>query len=133
LETHTRIENDQPLTANSLISLMADLFSEAFGDTVHFEREHLGMTWARFGHLYRDYYVFQYATGISGAQALANRVLQGEAGAVKAYLNFLKSGSSGYPLDLLKKAGVDLTSTEPVEEGFAMMADYVDRLENLLK
>jgi oligoendopeptidase F len=133
LETHTRIENDQPLTADSLINLMADLFSEAYGDTVHFEREQLGMTWARFGHLYRDYYVFQYATGISGAQALANRVLQGEAGAVKAYLNFLKSGSSGYPLDLLKKAGVDLTSTEPVEEGFAMMADYVDRLENLLK
>jgi oligoendopeptidase F len=133
LETHTRIENGQPLTADSLINLMADLFSEAYGDTVHFEREQLGMTWARFGHLYRGYYVFQYATGISGAQALSNRVLRGETGAVEEYLTFLKSGSSGYPLDLLKKAGVDLTSTEPVEEAFALMAGYVDRLEMLLK
>jgi oligoendopeptidase F len=133
LETHTRIENDQPLTADSLINLMADLFSEAYGDRVHFKREQLGMTWARFGHLYRDYYVFQYATGISGAQALSNRVLRAEAGAVEDYLAFLKSGSSAYPLDLLKKAGVDLTSPDPVEEAFALMADYVDRLEKLLK
>jgi oligoendopeptidase F len=91
------------------------------------------MTWARFGHLYTDYYVFQYATGISGAQALSNRVLRGEPGAVEAYLQFLKSGSSVYPLDLLKRAGVDLTSPEPVEEAFALMAEYVDRLEKLLK
>lgn len=133
LETHTRIEKDQPLTADSLINLMADLFCEAYGDTVHINREHVGMTWARFGHLYTDYYVFQYATGISGAQALSNRVLQGEPGAVEDYLQFLKSGSSAYPLDLLKKAGVDLTSRGPVEEAFALLADYVDRLEKLLK
>jgi len=133
LETHTRIENDQPLTADALINLMADLFCEAFGDTVHLNREQIGMTWARFGHLYTDYYVFQYATGISGAQALSNRVLQGEPGAVDDYLHFLKSGSAAYPLELLKNAGVDLTSPEPVEETFALMGDYVDRLEKLLK
>jgi oligoendopeptidase F len=133
LETHTRVEKDQSLTANSLIDLMADLFCEACGDTVHLKREQVGMTWARFGHLYTDYYVFQYATGISGAQALSNRVLRGEPGAVEAYLQFLKSGSSVYPLDLLKRAGVDLTSPEPVEEAFALMAEYVDRLEKLLK
>jgi oligoendopeptidase F len=133
LETHTRIENGQPLTADSLINLMADLFGEAYGNTVHFKREHMGMTWARFGHLYSDYYVYQYATGISGAQALSNRVLRGEPGAVEDYLGFLKSGSSDYPLEVLKKAGVDLTSPEPVEEAFAVMSDYVDRLEKLLK
>jgi oligoendopeptidase F len=133
LETHTRIENGQPLTADSLINLMADLFGEAYGDTVHFKREHMGMTWARFGHLYSDYYVYQYATGISGAQALSNRVLRGEPSAVEDYLGFLKSGSSDYPLEVLKKAGVDLTSPEPVEEAFAVMSDYVDRLEKLLK
>jgi len=132
LETHTRIENGQPLTADSMIELMADLFIEAYGDTVEVNREHLGMTWARFGHLYSDYYVYQYATGISGAQALSNRVLRGESGAVEDYLGFLKSGASDYPLDVLKKAGVDLTSSEPVEEAFAVMADYVDRLEKLL-
>ena len=132
LETHTRIENNQPLTADSLINLMVDLFKEVYGDTVHFNRDHLGITWARFGHLYKDYYVFQYATGIAGAQALSNRVLRGEAGAVQDYLTFLKSGSSAYPLDLLKKSGVDLTSSEPVEEAFARMADYVDHLEKLV-
>jgi len=133
LETHTLIEKGRPLTADSLINLMADLFSEAYGNTVHFNREHMGMTWARFGHLYSDYYVYQYGTGISGAQALSNRILRGEPGAVEDYLGFLKSGSSGYPLEVLKKAGVDLTSPEPVEEAFALMADYVDRLEKLLK
>ena len=133
LETHTRVEKDQPLTAESLIHLMADLFREAYGDTVHLNREYIGMTWARFGHLYTDYYVFQYATGISGAQALSNRVLRGEPGAVEDYLQFLKSGSSVYPLDLLKRAGVDLTGPEPVEEAFALMAAYIDRLEKLLK
>lgn len=132
LETHTRIENGQPLTADSLINLMVDLFSEAYGDRVHFNREHMGMTWARFGHLYSDYYVYQYATGISGAQALSNRILRSESGAVEDYLGFLKSGSSGYPLEVLKAAGVDLTRPEPVEEAFAMMAKYVDRLEKLL-
>jgi oligoendopeptidase F len=133
LETHTRVERDQPLTADILINLMADLFAEAYGDTVQFNREHLGMTWARFGHLYMDYYVFQYATGISGAQALSGRVLREEPGAVEDYLGFLKAGSSVYPLDALKKAGVDLTSPQPVEEAFATMADYIDRLEQLLK
>ena len=133
LETHTRVENGKPLTADSLIELMADLFAEAYGSTVGFKREHVGMTWARFGHLYNDYYVFQYATGISGAQALSNRILREEPGAVEDYLGFLKSGASAYPLDLLKKAGVDLTSPEPVEAAFVRMAEYIDRLEQLLK
>ena len=132
LETHTRIENGQPLTADTLINLMADLFSEAFGGTVKFNRKGLGMTWARFGHLFRDYYVYQYATGISGAHVLSSRVLSGEPGAVEDYLGFLKSGSSGYPLDVLRKAGVDLTSRKPVEDAFAVMENYVDRLEKLL-
>ena len=99
LETHTRVENGKPLTADSLIELMADLFAEAYGSTVGFKREHVGMTWARFGHLYNDYYVFQYATGISGAQALSNRILREEPGAVEDYLGFLKSGASAYPLE----------------------------------
>lgn len=132
LETHTRVENGQPLTADSLIALMADLFGEAYGNTVQFSREHLGMTWARFGHLYSDYYVYQYGTGIAGAHALSKCILNGEPGAVEDYLTFLKSGSSDYPLEVLKKAGVDLTHPEPVEEAFAIMTDYIDRLEKLL-
>ena len=111
---------------------MADLFSEGFGGKVNVNREQIGITWARFGHLYSDYYVYAYATGIAGANALAGRVLRGEADAVQDYLGFLKAGSSAYPLDALQRAGVDLTTPQPVDAAFAVMAEYVDRLEKLL-
>ena len=110
---------------------LADLFTEAYGEDMHIDRPRVGIQWARFGHLYNDYYVYQYATGISGAHALANRVLSGERGAVGNYINFLKAGSSIYPLDVLKMAGVDLTQPDAVEETFSVMADLVDRLEKL--
>ena len=70
------------------------------------------MIWSTFWHLFSDYYVYAYATGISGAHALAGRILRGEPNAVEDYLGFLKSGSSDYPLDVLKKAGVDLDHTQ---------------------
>jgi len=90
------------------------------------------MVWSTFGHLFSDYYVYQYATGISGAYALSGRILRGERGAVDNYLGFLKSGSSMYPLDVLRKAGVDLTTPKPVEETFAVVKSYIDRLEELV-
>jgi oligoendopeptidase F len=132
LETHTRVENGQPLTANSMIELMADLFTEGYGGKVNVRRDHVGMTWSRFGHLFSDYYVYAYATGIAGANALAKRVLNNEPNAVEDYLGFLKAGCSDYPLEVLKRAGVDLTSPQPVDAAFEVMADYVDRLEKLL-
>ena len=132
LATHERVEQGESLTADGMINLMADLFSEGYGDTVQVDRKRVGITWAYFPHLFTDFYVYQYATGISGAHALSGRVLRGEPNAVQDYLGFLKSGSSGYPLDVLKKAGVDLTSPQPVEETFAIMGSYVDRLEKLL-
>ena len=132
LETHERIEKGESLTADSMIDLMADLFTEGFGPKVKVDRPRVGMVWSTFGHLFSDYYVYQYATGISGAHALSGRILRGEAGAVDDYLGFLKSGGSKYPLDVLKKAGVDLTSPKPVEETFAVMESYIDRLEELV-
>jgi oligoendopeptidase F len=91
------------------------------------------MVWSTFGHLFSDYYVYQYATGISGAHALSGRILRGEQNAVEDYLEFLKSGSSEYPLEVLKHAGVDLGSPRPVEETFAVMEGYIDHLEKLIK
>ncbi len=132
LETHQRIEKGEALTADSMRDLMADLFSEALGPKVKVDRPRVGMIWSTFGHLYSDYYVYQYSTGISGAHALSGRILRGEKNAVEDYLGFLKSGSSVYPLEVLKKAGVDLTSPKPVEETFAVMEGYIDRLEKLL-
>ncbi len=132
LETHQRAERGEPLSADSMIELMADLFSEGFGPRVKVDRPRVGMIWSTFGHLFTDYYVYAYATGISGAHALSGRILRKEPNAVEDYLGFLKSGSSVYPLDVLKKAGVDLTTPTPVEETFAVMESYIDRLEELV-
>jgi oligoendopeptidase F len=133
LETHERIERGESLTADSMIDLMADLFAEGFGPNFDMDRQRVGMTWATFSHLFSDYYVYAYATGISGANALAGRILRGEPNAVENYLGFLKSGSSEYSLDVLKKAGVDLSTPQPVEETFAVMEDYINRMEKLLE
>jgi len=133
LEIHERVERGEALTARSLIALMADLFREAYGDEVEIDPDRVGITWATFHtHLYMNFYVYQYATGISGAHALARGVLAGGPGAAERYLDFLKAGGSRYPLDALRLAGVDLASPEPVEEAFGVLAQMVDRLERLL-
>ncbi len=132
LEIHRRVERGEALNAAGLIDLMADLFSEGYGAEVELDRERLGITWAQFPtHLYANFYVYQYATGISGAHALAERV-RSEPGAAEDYLDFLRAGGSCDPLDALRGAGVELTSPEPVERAFGVLADYVGRLEALL-
>ncbi|MFZ0532872.1 MAG: oligoendopeptidase F [Anaerolineales bacterium] len=131
LELHTRAEKGQPINADILIGLTADLFKEGYGDEVEFDRDRIGITWAQFGHMYMNFYVYQYATGISGAHALVDGILSGKPGAASKYLEFLKLGGSMYPLDALQMAGVDLTSPEPVEKAFGVLAGLVDRLEKL--
>jgi oligoendopeptidase F len=115
-----------------MIDLMVDLFTEGFGPNFDMDRERVGMTWSTFSHLFMDYYVYAYATGISGANALAAKILRGEPQAVEKYLDFLKSGNSDYSLNVLKKAGVDLTTPQAVEETFAVMEGYIDRMEELV-
>ncbi|MBX3080754.1 MAG: oligoendopeptidase F [Anaerolineae bacterium] len=132
LEMHERAERGQGVTADDMVALMGDLLSEAYGEAMTIDKETFGLMWATFGHLYANFYVFQYATGISGANALASRILDGTPGAAEAYLGFLKSGSSRYPLDVLKGAGVDLTTPEPVERTYAVLSGFVDRLEKLV-
>ena len=132
-EMHERVWRGEALTAATLTDRMADLFAEGFGPDVEIDRDRVGSTWMQFStHLYANFYVFQYATGISGAHALAERVLSGKENAVEDYLGFLRAGGSKYPLDALRDAGVDLASPEPVEKAFAVMAGYVDRLEALV-
>lgn len=133
LEIHERVERGEPLTADGMIALLNDLLREGYASEVSSDPERIGITWAEFpSHLYMNFYVFQYATGISGAHALAEQVLAGTPGAVDRYLDLLRAGSSDYPLELLKKAGVDLTTAEPVERAFGVLSSYVDRLEKLL-
>lgn len=133
LTVHEMIEAGEALPAVKLNSLMKDLFSEGYGEEVVVDPDRVGITWAQFpNHMYRNFYVYQYATGISGAHALANRVLEGSNGAVEDYLEFLKSGGSRYPLDALAIAGVDLSSPEPVKTTFRLLENMVERLESLL-
>ena len=136
LEIHERVERGGALTADYLNGLMADLMSEVYGSEVEVsepDRERIGSTWAQFHtHLYSNFYVYQYATGIAGANHLAERVAAGDPSAVQAYLAFLKSGGSMYPLDGLRLAGVDMSSPEPVESAFAALSDMVARLEALI-
>jgi oligoendopeptidase F len=131
LETHSRIERGEGLSADVMNEILAGYFAEGYGQELDFDPQRTGVTWATFPHLFEGYYVFQYATGISGAHALSNRILGGQPGAVEDYLGFLKAGASLYPLEALKRAGVDLTTPAPVQETFQILASYVDRLEQL--
>ena len=132
-EMHERVEAGEGLTAELMGERMADLFADAYGPGVSVDRERDGITWAQFAHLYAPFYVYQYATGLSGAHALGRGVLDGEPGAVERYLGFLRAGDSAYSLDVLNAAGVDLASPEPIEETFAVLASLVDRLELLAR
>lgn len=132
LVAHERVERGEALTADALNELCADLFAEGYGDDLQIDRARDGVTWATFGHLFTDYYVFQYATGISAANALSKRILNGTPNAVQDYLGFLRAGASKYPLDALREAGVDMSQPEPVEAAFQVLSSYVDQLEELV-
>ena len=136
LEVHERVERGGALTADYLNRLMADLMCEVYGSEVEVgtrDRERIGSTWAQFHtHLYSNFYVYQYATGIAAADHLVQRVADGDPRAVESYLAFLKSAGSMYPMDGLRMAGVDMTSKEPVEAAFATLASMVARLEELV-
>ncbi len=135
LEVHERAERGGAITADYLNHLMADLMLEVYGSEVEVDGrdlERIGSTWAQFHtHLYSNFYVYQYATGIAAADHLVGPVADGDPRAVEAYLAFLRSGGSMYPLDGLRMAGVDMTSKEPVEAAFATLASMVERLERL--
>ncbi len=133
LEMHERVEQGKGVTAPDMNALMADLYAEGYGDEMTLDRERDGITWATFGHLYANFYVYQYATGISAAHALSEKILAGESGAAQRYVEFLSLGSSKYPIDALKHAGVDMTSPEAVETTFAVLARYVDKLDELTR
>jgi oligoendopeptidase F len=133
LEVHERAERGQGVTADDMNALMADFYAEGYGSEMHFDRDRTGITWATFGHLYQDYYVYQYSTGISAANALSRRILSGTPNAAEDYLRALSVGSSMYPIDTLKLAGVDMSTPQPVEETFDILAQMVDQLEELTK
>ena len=111
---HTGIEAGNVLTPEWLNDLWGRLNSEYYGPDMKIDSE-LCVEWARIPHFYTAFYVYKYSTGFTAANAFASAILNHEDGAVDRYLNFLKSGGSDYSLNILRRAGVDLTGPEPFE------------------
>jgi oligoendopeptidase F len=133
LAVHERVERGEALTADALSELTVSLFAEGYGGEVAFDADRLGITWAQYPHLQgTGFYVYQYTTGLAGAHALVARIQAGHPGAADAYLALLKAGDHGYPLDLLRAAGVDLATPEPMQQAFAALEATIDRLEALV-
>ncbi|MDD2457069.1 MAG: oligoendopeptidase F [Eubacteriales bacterium] len=131
LKAHQAAESGQPLTAEVLTELYRDLLALYFGPGVVID-PFMHWEWSRIPHFYNAYYVFKYATGFSAAVALSQQIRQEGEEAVRRYLEFLGSGGSGYPLDLLYKAGVDLSTSAPVQNALSVFAKALDELEHLL-
>ncbi len=130
--THGMAERGETLTADKLCEVYYGLNREYFGDDVCVDQE-IALEWARIPHFYTPFYVYQYATGFSAAIALSHRILSEGAPAVEDYKRFLKGGSSAYPLELLRWAGVDMEQPRPVEEALHVFAQYLDEMEGLTK
>ncbi|HHU70828.1 MAG TPA: oligoendopeptidase F [Clostridiales bacterium] len=130
--THRMVEQGESLTADNLCKIYHDLNKLYFGDDVVIDSE-IDMEWARIPHFYNAFYVYQYATGYSAAIALSRRILNEGKPAVDDYINFLSSGSSDYPIELLKKAGVDMSTKEPVNQALKLFSELLDQMEELME
>lgn len=131
LKAHEEIEKGGVLTAQWLSDTYNELNTLYFGPALA-EDEYIKYEWARIPHFYRGFYVYQYATGYSAATAISSKILEEGAEARDNYIEFLKSGSSDYPVELLKIAGVDMASPEPVKMAMETFKNLVDELEKLL-
>lgn len=130
--THKMVEAGESLTADALCKVYRDLVTAYFGEELVVDPE-IDMEWARIPHFYNPFYVYQYATGYSAAIALSRRILKEGAPAVEDYIHFLSCGSSNYPIELLKAAGVDMNTKEPVNQAIKLFSELLDQMEELMK
>ena len=128
LFTHETLEEGIPLTAEDYNKAWHDLNVKYFGDNIVVDKE-IDVEWSRIPHFYSDFYVYQYATGYAAASAFAKSILEGKENAVEKYKGFLKAGGSDYPINILKNAGVDMTSDEPIEATIRRFNELLDMIE----
>ena len=121
----------ESLTAEGLNELYGELNKLYFGDGIVLDDE-IKLEWARIPHFYYDYYVYQYATGYSAAIALSQRILKYGEPAVRDYIGFLKGGCSTDPISLLKGAGVDMATTQPINEALSMFGELIKEMEEAM-
>ena len=129
--THRAIESGQVLTADSMCQQYEELNAKYYGTAVE-KDDTIKYEWARIPHFYNAFYVYKYATGYSAATAISNKILTDGEPARKAYIEFLKTGESDYPIQLLKIAGVDMSSPEPVEKAMETFNSLLDEFEKLV-
>ncbi|MCL1935799.1 MAG: oligoendopeptidase F [Defluviitaleaceae bacterium] len=130
--THEKAESNEPLTSDILNEIYKNLLEKYFGDTVEID-EIIIHEWSRVPHFYDSFYVYQYATGFSAAMSISKSILEEGEPAVKRYLKLLKSGSSNYSIELLKEAGIDMTSSKPIKDALSVFEDLIDKLEESLE
>jgi oligoendopeptidase F len=128
---HAVEESGDALTLDVFKSRYRKLLETYFAENFVLDPQ-LDLECLRIPHFYSAFYVYKYATGISAAVALSEQVLSGESGSVDAYLNFLRSGGSKFPLDALKTAGVDMATPAPIESALQLFERRLDELESLL-
>lgn len=128
---HEMDAKGEPLTADRLDDFYGELNQRYYGNAVEPGGE-IAKEWARIPHFYYNFYVYQYATGFAAATALANNVVHGSSDQKEAYLNFLKSGSSDYPVEIMKRAGVDMTKPDYLEEAFTTFAQRLTEFKTIV-
>jgi oligoendopeptidase F len=134
LRAHEMAEKGEPLTGDSLSKLYADITKKYYGHDkgVCVVDDYIANEWAFIPHFYRNFYVYQYATSFTASAALSEKVLAGDPAATKRYLAFLSAGGSKYPIDLLRDAGVDMTTDEPLTLTMQKMNRVMDEMEKIL-
>ncbi len=134
LRMHEMAQKGQPVTGDALATLYMDITKRYYGHDqgVCIVDDYIAHEWSYIPHFYRDFYVFQYATSFTASEALAQKVKAGNADATKKYLAFLAAGGSKYPIDLLKDAGVDMTTDEPLDLTMKEMNSVMDEMERIL-
>ena len=128
---HAKVEAGEALTADNMKEMYYDLNKLYYGNEIVVDKE-IAIEWARIPHFYYNFYVYQYATGFAAAMALSARILKEGEPAVADYLKFLSGGCSQDPISLLKLAGVDMTTTEPVNQALALFGELIDEMEALV-
>ncbi|MCM3699862.1 oligoendopeptidase F [Paenibacillus macerans] len=129
---HEKAEAGESLTPQELSSIYYDLNAKYHGKGMAVDQD-IEMEWARIPHFYTSFYVYKYATGFSAATSFSKQILEEGQPAVDRYLGFLKSGGSDYSINILKKAGVDMSSPEPIREAMSVFEDVIEQMEQLTK
>jgi oligoendopeptidase F len=134
LRMHEMSEKGQPITGDALAKLYMGITKRYYGhdEKISVVDDFVAHEWSYIPHFYRDFYVFQYATSFTASEALAQKVKSGDRAATERYVTFLSAGGSKYPIDLLKDAGVDMTTDEPLALTMKEMNRVMDEMERLL-